>query len=252
MPTASDKVTLVTGGSAGIGKAAAWAFAKRGDTVVICDRDWSRGEAVADEICHEEGQAIFVQADVSREVDVEHLLKTIDDRYGRLDYAFNNAGVEGELGETAECSLDNWNRTLAINLTGVFLCMKHELPLMLKGGGGVIVNMASIAGKVGFPTLPAYCASKGGVIQLTKTAALEYATRNVRINAVCPAVIQTEMIERITHNDPEVQSQFHHFQPMERAGHPSEVADMVLWLCSDQSTFVTGQAMAIDGGYLAR
>ncbi|MDX1754621.1 MAG: glucose 1-dehydrogenase [Marinobacter sp.] len=248
----TDKVALVTGGSAGIGKAAAWAFARRGDTVVICDRDWSRGEALADDICHEEGQAQFVQADVSREVDVAHLLKTIVDIHGRLDYAFNNAGIEGEMNETADCTLENWNRTIAINLTGVFLCLKEEIPLMLKQGGGAIVNMASVAGQVGFPTLPAYCASKGGVIQLTRAAALEYATRNVRINAVCPAVIQTEMIERITHNDPEVQAQFQHFQPMERAGHPNEVADVLLWLCSDQASFVTGQAIAVDGGYLAR
>lgn len=247
----SDKVALVTGGSTGIGKATAWAFARRGDKVVICDRDWSRGEAVADDISHEEGEALFVQADVSKAVDVAHLVKTVEDTYGRLDYAFNNAGIEGEMNETAECTLENWDRTIATNLTGVFLCLKQELPLMLKHGG-VIVNMASVAGQVGFPTLPAYCASKGGVIQLTRAAALEYATRNIRINALCPAVIQTEMIERITHNDPDVQAQFQQFQPMDRAGHPGEIADAVMWLCSDQSSFVTGQAIAIDGGYLAR
>lgn len=246
------QVALVTGGSAGIGKAIVESFAERGDAVVISDLDQERGEKLADSIRQKGGDALFVKTDVSELESVKHLFETIKDRYGRLDFAVNNAGIEGVQNETADCTFENFDRTIKVNLYGVFYGMKHELEIMREQGGGVIVNISSIAGEVGFMNLPAYCASKGGVIQLTKTAALEYATRNIRVNAICPAVIMTEMVERITQHDPEIQAEFAKLQPMERAGRPEEIADSVMWLCSDKSSFVTGQAINIDGGYLAR
>ncbi|AOE49855.1 glucose 1-dehydrogenase [Kangiella sediminilitoris] len=246
------KVALVTGASAGIGKATAKAFANRGDIVILSDVDEKRGQAVAEEINADNGEAVFIKADVSNHKTVKKLIEKIESKYGRLNYAFNNAGIEGEQADTADCTFENWDRTIAINLTGVFNCMKYELPIMLKSVGSSIVNTASIAGKVGFNSLPAYCASKGGVIQLTKTAALEYATRSIRINALCPAVIDTEMVQRVTGNDPETFKEFAKLQPMERVGQPEEVADCVLWLCSEHSSFITGQALDVDGGYLAR
>lgn len=252
MANTDSKVALVTGGSAGIGKAIAEAFAERGDSVVISDVDQDRGEKLADSIRQKGGDALFVKNDVSDLESVKHLFETIKDRYGRLDYAVNNAGIEGEMNETADCTFENFDHTIKVNLYGVFYGMKHELDIMREQGSGVIVNISSIAGEVGFMNLPAYCASKGGVIQLTKTAALEYATRNIRVNAICPAVIMTEMVERITNHDPAVQAEFAKLQPMERAGRPEEIADSVIWLCSDKSSFVTGQAINIDGGYLAR
>ena len=252
MANTDTKVALVTGGSAGIGKAIVEAFAARNDAVVISDLDQDRGEALADSIRQKGGDALFVKIDVSDLESVKHLFETIKDRYGRLDYAVNNAGIEGEQNETADCTFENFDRTIKVNLYGVFYGMKHELDIMREQGSGVIVNISSIAGEVGFMNLPAYCASKGGVIQLTKTAALEYATRNIRVNAICPAVIMTEMVERITNHDPAIQAEFAKLQPMERAGRPEEIADSVMWLCSNKSSFVTGQAINIDGGYLAR
>lgn len=221
-------------------------------SVVISDLDQERGEKLADSIRQKGGDALFVKTDVSDLESVKYLFETIKDRYGRLDYAVNNAGIEGEQNETADCTFENFDRTIKVNLYGVFYGMKHELDIMREQGSGVIVNISSIAGEVGFMNLPAYCASKGGVIQLTKTAALEYATRNIRVNAICPAVIMTEMVERITNHDPAIQAEFAKLQPMERAGRPEEISDSVMWLCSDKSSFVTGQAINIDGGYLAR
>ncbi|WP_018624953.1 SDR family NAD(P)-dependent oxidoreductase [Kangiella aquimarina] len=252
MAQTERKVALVTGGSAGIGKAIVEAFAERKDSVVISDLDQERGEKLADSIRQKGGDALFVKTDVSDLESVKYLFETIKDRYGRLDYAVNNAGIEGEQNETADCTFENFDRTIKVNLYGVFYGMKHELDIMREQGSGVIVNISSIAGEVGFMNLPAYCASKGGVIQLTKTAALEYATRNIRVNAICPAVIMTEMVERITNHDPAIQAEFAKLQPMERAGRPEEISDSVMWLCSDKSSFVTGQAINIDGGYLAR
>lgn len=252
MTDKDKKVALVTGGSAGIGKAIVEAFAERNDAVVISDVEQERGEKLADSIRQQGGDALFVKTNVSDLESVKRLFETIKDRYGRLDYAVNNAGIEGEQNETADCTFENFDRTIKVNLYGVFYGMKHELDIMREQGSGVIVNISSIAGEVGFMNLPAYCASKGGVIQLTKTAALEYATRNIRVNAICPAVIMTEMVERITNHDPAVQEEFAKLQPMERAGRPEEIADSVIWLCSDKSSFVTGQAINIDGGYLAR
>lgn len=250
-PTDVPPVALVTGGSTGIGKAAALAFVARGDRLIIADQDQVRGKALVSEICRNGGEAAFIATDVSRTSEVRRMIDTTLQRYGRLDYAFNNAGIEGEQGDTADCSEANFDQVIAVNLRGAFLCTKYALDPMLKQGKGVIVNMASVAGLVGFEGFPAYCAAKGGIVQLTKAAALEYAKRGIRINAICPSMIQTEMIDRLTHKDPVVAEKYAQMQPMGRTGTPEEVAALVLWLCSEASTFVTGQALAVDGGFMA-
>jgi NAD(P)-dependent dehydrogenase (short-subunit alcohol dehydrogenase family) len=176
--------------------------------------------------------------------------KTIS-TYNKLDFAFNNAGIEGGMAMSHECTEENWDKTIGVNLKGAWLCMKHQIPQMLKQGKGVIVNNASIAGLIGFPGLPAYVASKHGLIGLTKTAALENAKNNIRINAVCPGVIKTSMIDRITGKEKEIEKQYVSMEPIGRMGKPSEVAEAVVWLCSDAASFVTGHAMPVDGGWVA-
>ena len=166
--------------------------------------------------------------------------------------ACNNAGIEGEQAPTAESSLENFDRVIGINLRGLFVCMQEQLKIMQKQGSGAIVNLASVAGLIGFAGLPAYCASKGGVVQLTKTAALEYATSGIRVNAICPGAIKTEMIDRITHQDPETEKAFDALHPMNRMGTVEEVADTIVWITSPQAGFITGQALAVDGGMVAR
>lgn len=169
--------------------------------------------------------------------------------YGRLDCAFNNAGIEGAMADTVACTEENWDRTLAVNLKSIWLCMKHEIPRMLEQGGGAIVNCASIAGLVGFGNLPAYTASKHGVVGITRSAALEYAKRGIRINAVCPGVIRTPMVERVFGAQPGMEAQLAAGEPIGRLGRPEEIAAAVLWLRSEQASFVTGQAIAVDGGW---
>ena len=223
-----------------------------GASVVVADVDVERGEETVAEIERNGGVAVFVRADVADPDDATALVAAAVRHFGRLDYAFNNAGVEGTPMPTADCDLDNWNRTIAVNLTGVFLCMRAEIPAMLDSGGGAIVNNSSVAGLVGFAGIPAYAASKHGVLGLTKAAALEYATQGIRVNAVCPGVIQTEMITRFTHGDATAAAALLETEPIGRLGTPDEIAESVIWLCSDRSSYVTGQALAVDGGFVAR
>ena len=244
------KTALITGGAAGIGRATALAFAREGARVVVADVDTPKGKETVQMVEAEGGEAHFINVDVSNAEDVKRMVQETLEAYGRLDYAFNNAGIEGEQAPVAEASEDNWDRVIDINLKGVFLCMKEEIPPMLEQDGGVIVNTSSVAGRVGFENLPAYVASKHGVLGLTKTAALEYATQNLRVNALCPGVIHTEMIDRVTGGDPEILEAYANMAPMQRMGRPEEVARAVVWLCSDLAAFVTGEAITIDGGYL--
>lgn len=245
-----QRVALVTGGSFGIGKATALAFAKNGAKVVIAD--WIENPETLDSIKKSGGEAIFVKCDVSNEKNVKALLKKTISTYGRLDYAFNNAGIEGKSASIHECSEENWDKTININLKGIWLCMKNEIPEMLKQGKGVIINCSSVAGLIGYQGLSAYVASKHGIIGLTKTAALEYANLGIRVNAVCPGVIQTPMIDRLTGKKKEAIEQFTALEPMKRFGRAEEIANTVIWLCSEEASFVTGIAMPVDGGFVAQ
>jgi NAD(P)-dependent dehydrogenase (short-subunit alcohol dehydrogenase family) len=245
------KVAIVTGGSFGIGRATAIAFAARGAKVVVADLVEDSEQHTLKQIKAAGGQAIFFKCDVSKSNEVKAMVDKTVATYGRLDFAFNNAGIEGITGNTQECSDENWDKTIGVNLTGVWLCMKYELLYMLQQGKGAIVNCASVAGLIGFPGLPAYVVSKHGVVGLTKTAALEYAKLNIRINAVCPGVIHTDMIDRITGNDKEAEKQFISMEPVGRMGNPEEVSEAVIWLCSDAASFVTGHSMPVDGGWIA-
>jgi len=247
-----NKVALVTGASSGIGKATALAFARDGYSVVLADRDEAAGEAAAREAEALGSAAHFVPCDVSREADVANLVAETVSTFGQLDAAFNNAGIEGEPAPTAECTTENFDRTLAINLRGVWLCMAHEVRQMLKQEeGGAIVNCASVAGLVGIAGLPAYVASKHGVVGLTRTAALDYATRRIRVNAVCPGAIVTPMLERFMGSSEEAKATVIANEPIGRLGQPDEIAAAVLWLCGDGASFTTGQALAVDGGWTA-
>lgn len=245
-----DKVAIVTGGSFGIGRAAAVAFAERGAKVVIAD--WVEDNETLNAIKSTGGDAIFIKCDVSSDESVRTMVDKTIAQYGRLDYAFNNAGVEGVSAPTHECTNENWDKTIGINLKGVWLCMKFEIPHMIKQGKGAIVNNASIAGLVGFVNIPAYVASKHGILGLTKNAALEYAKSGIRVNAVCPGVIKTAMIDRFTGKDKVVEKQFESMEPVGRMGQPEEVAQVVIWLCSDAASFVTAHPLAVDGGWVAQ
>ncbi len=246
------KVALVTGASAGIGRATALAFAQLGASVVVSDVAVEGGAETVRQITAADGAAIFVQADVANEADVAALVRTTIKQYGRLDYACNNAGIGGHSAPTAEYPLAEWQKVIDINLTGVWLCMKHELPEILKNGGA-IVNMASILGTVGFANACAYTAAKHGVIGMTKVAALEYSAQGVRVNAVCPAFIATPMLERAGLLDnPEMREMLCNLHPIKRLGTSEEVANAVVWLCSPEASFVTGHAMLVDGGFIAQ
>lgn len=243
-----NKVALITGGSFGIGKATAVAFAQRGAKVVIVDV--LENPDAMKEIKTAGSEGIFIKCDVSKEKDVSDMIDKAISHFGKLNMAFNNAGIEGQMANTQDCTEANWDRTLAVNLKGIWLCMRHEIPHLIKNGG-VIINCASIAGLVGFPGLPAYVASKHAVIGLTKTAALENAKTGIRINAVCPGVIKTAMVDRITGKDKVAEKQFETMEPIGRMGQPEEVASAVTWLCSEGASFITGHALAVDGGWVA-
>jgi len=241
------KIAIVTGAGSGIGRTTALRFAAEGAKVVVADVTGAE-EETASSIG---SSAVAFHADVSKSADVQSMIEAARTRFGRLDIIFNNAGVEGEQAPTADCSEENFDRVISINLRGVFLGMKYAIPLMIEGGGGSIINAASVAGLVGFPGLPAYCASKGGVIQLTKTAALEYAMQSIRVNAICPGVIWTPMVQRLAVSA-EAEAAFREMEPVGRFGTPDDVASMALFLASDESSFVTGAALPVDGGFVAQ
>lgn len=247
-----NKVVIITGAASGIGAASALAFAREGASVVVADLQIARGEELVSRIQAEDGKAIFVKCDVSLESDVKNMVAKTIETFGHLSCAFNNAGIEGESADTTMCTNDNWEKTINVNLRGVWLCMKYQIPEMLKNGGGSIVNCSSIAGMVGFVGIPAYCASKHGVIGLTQAAALEFAGQNIRVNAICPGVIQTPMVERFTHGEAQAIKELSAGEPVGRMGKPEEIAQVALWLCSDASSFVTGHPLVADGGWVAR
>jgi NAD(P)-dependent dehydrogenase (short-subunit alcohol dehydrogenase family) len=246
------KIALVTGGGSGIGRATALRLAREGAKVMIADYIPEGGERTVRMIKEAGAEAGFVNADVSVAIQAEATVSETVRRYGRIDCAFNNAGIEGKMANTVECSEEVFDRVIAINLKGVWLCMKYEIQEMLKQGGGSVVNTASIAGLVGFEGLPAYNASKGGVVQLTRTAALEFATKNIRVNCVCPGVIRTPMVERLLDNRGFSEQELIAGEPVGRMGKPEEIAEGVLWLLSDASSFVTGHPLVIDGAWVAR
>ena len=247
------KVAIVTGGNSGIGKATCIQFAREGAKVVVSARRESEGNAVVDEIKSAGGEAIFVKCDVANESEVKNLVEETVSAYGGLDYAFNNAGMlPSEFSMIENVSLEVWERVIDVNVNGVFLSMKYEIPAMLKRGGGAIVNMASVSGFKGSRGGAAvYSASKHAVIGITKSAALENATRNIRVNSVCPAVIDTPMAQGALLTDDEISKQVVAMHPIGRIGEPDEVAAPVLFLCSDDASFITGEQLLIDGGLMA-
>jgi NAD(P)-dependent dehydrogenase (short-subunit alcohol dehydrogenase family) len=248
------KVALVTGGGSGIGRAAGLCFAREGARVVIGDISVEGGEETARLVRAGGGEAMFIRTDVRKDGGVKALVERVVEAYGRLDCAFNNAGIEGVRALTADYPQDMWDRILAVDLTGVWQCMRYEIPHMLRQGGGAIVNTASVLGLVGQVGDVAYVVAKHGVVGLTRVAALEYAARGIRVNAVCPGYIETPMVmERGSGaGDPEAFKRIIGLHPVGRLGKPEEVAELIVWLCSEASEFVTGAAIPVDGGYLAQ
>jgi NAD(P)-dependent dehydrogenase (short-subunit alcohol dehydrogenase family) len=249
----NGSVALITGASSGIGQASALAFAHAGARVVVAaDRNLDGGEYTARLIRERGGEALFVKADVADGAQVDALVQATVDHYGRLDIAHNNAGIFGEPAPTAELREPTWDRVLAVNLKSVYLCMRAELRHMLENGRGAIVNTASVGGLVGFPGLPAYVASKHGLIGLTKTAALEYAQAGIRVNAVCPGLTRTPMADQLAGGDPDIEAQLiAQNEPVGRMAAPEEIAAAVVWLSCEAASFVTGHALAVDGGWVA-
>jgi NAD(P)-dependent dehydrogenase (short-subunit alcohol dehydrogenase family) len=246
------KVVLVTGAAGGIGRAAAVAFGRAGACVVVADTSVDGGHATAAMIVEGGGKALFVQCNVTRAAEVEALIDKTVAYYGRLDCAFNNAGIEEEHLPLADADEAVFDRIMNVNVKGAWLCMKYEIRQMLKQeGGGAIVNTASVAGLVGAPTQPIYAASKHAVVGMTKTAAAEYARSGIRINSVCPGVINTPMMTRALEREPQREKKLRNVHPLGRFGEAAEVANAALWLCSDKSSFVTGHQLAVDGGLTA-
>ena len=247
-----NKVVLVTGGGSGIGRATSLLIAKQGAKVMIADYVPDSALKTVTMIKDAGGTADCIAADVSIREQVEAIVAKTMETYGRIDGAFNNAGIEGKMVDTVEYPEDVFDRIMAINLKGVWLCMKYEISQMLKSGGGAIVNTASGAGLVGVPMLSAYNASKHGVVGLTKTAALEYAQKNIRVNCVCPGLIDTPMVRRMVDSGGMNEQEFVAAEPVRRMGKPEEIGHGVVWLLSDAASFVTGHSMSIDGGYVAQ
>jgi NAD(P)-dependent dehydrogenase (short-subunit alcohol dehydrogenase family) len=250
------KSALITGGGGGIGRATALAFAREGARVAVADVSAEAARETVAQVNAAGGQALSLSGDVTRDADVRAMIEGVVGAYGRLDCAFNNAGIAGWHVEaagkkTAEWSEEAFDRMIAVNLKGVWLCMKYEIAQMLKQGGGSIVNLASAAGLVGNPGSAAYGASKHGVVGLTKTGALEYARQKIRVNAVCPGAIETPMLSRIFEVIPQRGARMAEIEPVGRLGTPDEIANAVLWLCSEDSSFVTGTALSVDGGLTA-
>jgi NAD(P)-dependent dehydrogenase (short-subunit alcohol dehydrogenase family) len=247
----SGKVAIVTGASSGIGKATAILYAREGAKVVLSDIDEQQGNAAAEEIKETGADAAFVRADVSKPADMEELVNRTVELYGRLDVAFNNAGIGGEANPVGDMSIEGWNKVITVNLSSVFYSMKYQVQQMLRQGSGAIVNNSSILGQVGFANSAAYVAAKHGVVGLTKNAALEYSGKGIRVNAVGPAFINTPLLTEagIDQNAKEMLARLH---PIGRLGESEEVAELVLWLSSDKASFVTGSYYAVDGAYLAQ
>lgn len=246
-----NKVVLITGATSGIGKVSALAFGKAGAKVVVSGRREAEGQAVVAEIKAADGEATFVKADVAKEADVSALVAKTVETYGRIDVAFNNAGVE-LTGPIVDVNEADYRRTFDINVWGVITSMKHEIPVMLKQGGGVIINTSSAAGHVGMAGASVYVASKHAVEGLTKAAALEYAKQGIRINAVAPAAIETDMVTRFTGGGEEALNYMHSMHPVGRMGRSEEIANPVLFLASDAASFITGASLNVDGGFLAQ
>ena len=247
------KVALITGAGSGIGRATAKIFAREGARVVLADVVEDAGLQTLAMIGDTGRDAIFVRADVSNPRDVDGAVAKAVSTYGRLDCAYNNAGIEGQGGLTHECSQENWDRVIAINLTGVWFCMKAEIAQLLKqGDGGAIVNTSSGAGLAGVRGMPAYVAAKHGVAGLTRAAAIEYGRHKIRVNAVCPGPIRTPMMDRLLGKRPEAEERFARGGPLKRLGEPEEIGETVAWLCSDRASYVTGLPMPVDGGFMAQ
>jgi NAD(P)-dependent dehydrogenase (short-subunit alcohol dehydrogenase family) len=246
------KVALVTGAASGIGRASAEAFAREGARVLACDLDRAGGDATCQTIRRGGGEALFVRADLTREDEVEGVVRAALEQFGALDCAHNNAGILGATGPLQDLDLAGFERTLTTNLTSVFLCLKHEIRVMLERGGGAIVNSSSGAGLIGAPTLGPYCASKHGILGLTRTAALETARGGIRVNAVCPGSTDTPMLRATMAGSPRIEKMILANQPGGRLGLAAEIAETVVWLCSDRASFVSGDAVRVDGGALAR
>jgi NAD(P)-dependent dehydrogenase (short-subunit alcohol dehydrogenase family) len=246
----SDKIVLITGGSTGIGRATALAFGRAGAAVVLASRDAEDGDEVARLIEKEGGRAVHQVTDVSDDEQVAALVRTTVDTFGGLDIAFNNAGTLPPTGALADQTLQDWDRTIAVDLTGVFYSLRHEIPAMIRGGGGAVINTASVAGVIADPGMSPYVAAKHGVIGLTKAAAMDYARDGIRVNAIAPGLVRTPMIEGWL-ADPEMRETVLDFSPQHRVSEPEEIAGVVLYLASDSASFITGSVTTIDGGQTA-
>lgn len=247
------KVAIITGAGSGIGRATAKIFAREGAKLVLADVIEDGGKQTLAMVADTGKDAIFVKTDVSNQSEVDALIAKAVETYGRIDCAFNNAGIEGKQGLTHECERENWDRVIAIDLTGVWLCMKAEIAQLLKQGkGGAIVNTSSGAGLAGVRGMPAYVAAKHGVAGLTRAAAVEYGKHNIRVNAVCPGPIRTPMMDRLLGKRPDAETRFARGGPLKRLGEASEIGETVAWLCSDHASYVTGLPMPVDGGFMAQ